>query len=227
MIISVNGEEKHVPSSLEMITLGKFIEWYETYGSKLDKELQEILDKEYDHELQLEFAIEEHLLNEAIAWYSYFTGYDFSIVKNSNQGDELLIQYKIIRGLLKEHEQNTTEFPTKIQWNGEDWMIQNFVVDPKSEMTFNEIITSKEVMRQLHSLGLGKWHSLLYLSCIFFRKVDEPFLDELIYEDGERMNQLRNLPMNIAMTVGFFLRSCVDTWKSTFQFSSQEEAQVT
>ncbi|HRN93025.1 MAG TPA: hypothetical protein PLS87_11440, partial [Ferruginibacter sp.] len=87
MIISVNGEEKHVPSSLEMITLGKFIEWYETYGSKLDKELQEILDKEYDHELQLEFAIEEHLLNEAIAWYSYFTGYDFSIVKNSNQGD--------------------------------------------------------------------------------------------------------------------------------------------
>lgn len=227
MIISVNGEEKHVPSSLELISLGTFIDWYETYGRKLDEELQAILEKEYDHELQLEFAVDDHILNEAIAWYSFFTGYDFSIVKGSAHAEDLLNQYKVIRSLVKDQEQNTTKFPTKIQWNGEDWMIQNFVVDPKSEMTFNEIITSKEVMRQLHSLGLGKWHSLLYLSCIFFRKVDEPFSDELIYEDGERMNQLRNLPMNIAMTVGFFLRSCVDTWKSTFQFSSQEEAQVT
>lgn len=215
MLIEINGIEKHVPSDPGMIKLGDFLKWHEEHGRDLDSRLSNIALKEYDDELQREFDIDNHLLEEAVAWYSFWTGFDFSNIKSSS-GVNLLEQYLIIRFLLKEAEKKQdTNFPAEIEWNGELWQIQNFVVDPKSEMSFNEIITSKEVMRQLAEIGKGKWNSLLYLSCIFFRKKGESFTDELIHNGSERMELMKELPLDKALMVGFFLSSCVDTWRIT------------
>lgn len=222
MLIEINGEKINVPSDLSNISLGKFIEWYETYGRNLDDKLGDIYEKKYDDELQQAFAIEDHLFEEAIAWYSFFTGFDFSTIKELPIAPQLLNQYCILRELLNQSENETQAGMVEVDWNGEEWAIQDWRVDAKSTMSFNEIITSKETIRQISQIGLGKWDALIYLSAIFFRKKGEPFTDELIFEDGERIELMKSLPMNYAMMVAFFLKNCVNTWKNTFQSSAQK-----
>lgn len=226
MQIEVNGELKHIPSDFGVITLGKFIDWQNQHGKALDKELSEVLLKEYDDDLQLEFAVDDHLMREAIAWYSFWTDCDFSDIQKHPQASEMFEQYKLTRCLLKESEKRAESFPATYQWEGEDWVIQNFTVNPQSDMSFNEIVTSKEVLRQLVEMDKGRWDSLPYLACIFLRKKGEPFTDELIYNDGERMKLFKTLPMDIALSVGFFLISCVNIWRQTSQFSKVAEAQI-
>ncbi|MBL0235029.1 MAG: hypothetical protein IPQ08_15450 [Chitinophagaceae bacterium] len=224
MQVTVNGNVVNIPSDLSQITLKQFIEWYDEYGRSLDEKLSAILASEYKDEILREFDLEEHIINEALAWFSFFSGFDFADIKGTENAELIIDRYKIIRYLLKENENDFEEFPREIEWNNEVWAIQDFKVDPKSKMDFNEIITSKEAMRQLYKLGKSRWESLLYLSIIFFRKKGEAYTDELMHEDSERMKLMENLPMSIAMQVGFFLKNCVDTWQKISAYSGEGEA---
>ena len=131
-----------------------------------------------------------------------------------------------MRYILKESVEQVLELPLEIEWQGEIWSIQDFNVNPASEMSFNEIITSKEVMRQIMAVGKGRWDALPYLCAIFFRKKGEAFSDDLIYEGSDRMELMKQLPMEYALQVAFFLTNCVSFWSSTLVSSEEKEAET-
>lgn len=225
MQVSINNQSCEVPFDLAAITLGDFIAYQDEYGADLDKLLIEITQKEHegdeeDIELQKLVDFDSHLDMEALAWFSFWTKSDLFEVKDQPFITPVLEQYRLLRNIIKEQMQDAEIlFPLEISWNNELWSIQDFKVNPASEMSFNEIITSKETMRQLDSLGKGQWQALIYLCAIYFRKKDEAFEDEMVFEEGERMTLLKTLPLNIAIKVSFFLNSCVSIWKKISVFS--------
>ena len=83
MQVTVNGNVVNIPSDLSQITLKQFIEWYDEYGRSLDEKLSAILASEYKDEILREFDLEEHIINEALAWFSFFSGFDFADIKGN------------------------------------------------------------------------------------------------------------------------------------------------
>lgn len=237
MQIVINGEECHVPSDVSSISLGRYIEWYEAYGRELDEELDEAVKKDYkkaliengvenpsNEEVEefIEMALESHIDKEAMAWYTFWTGADFESYAQSNDLIDFLVNYRIIRNLLHNSEIEAEHQPISFNWNGEDWRIQEYKITPGSGMTINEIITSKEVIRQLKKLEKSKWESMLYLAAIYLRKVDEQFKDEMIYEGSERLELMKQLPLNYAFRVAFFLKSCLSSLVSHSQYLKED-----
>ena len=81
MQLKINDTVHDVPFDLAIITLEKFIEYYEKFGRELDKHLEQLVSKEYegddiDKELLRQIDIDSHLDNEAISWFSLWTGAD-------------------------------------------------------------------------------------------------------------------------------------------------------
>lgn len=231
MEILIDKTRHIIPFDLSNITIGEYVEYYDLYGRALDDKLKEIVERDYskqigDEEMQFlnkEIDVQNHMDQEALSWIAFWSKSDITVLKSSKSIEPLLYQYRVMRFQIKDQEEQAKVFPQFIDWNDEQWEIQDFVVDPASGMTFNEVITSKEVIRQLASLGKGRWDSLPYLCCIFLRKKGEPFKDGFIQDTGERMKLMQTLPLNHALTVGFFLSICVNSWETTFQFSAPAE----
>lgn len=228
MEVRVNGQLYDVPFDLSQIKLGKFLDYHEQYGRDLDTKLAESLAKVYNdeaesNELDRTIDIDNHIDNEALAWFSFWTEHDLFEVKDNPEILLLLHQYRVLRFALNESMEAAYDFPLSINWKDEEWEIIDFKVTPVGTMTFNEIITSKEVIRQLHKVSKGKWDALPYLCAVFFRKKGEQFSDELVHEDGDRMELLKELPLDHAMQVAFFLSICVSTWKKTLASSASRE----
>jgi hypothetical protein len=230
MKVTVNNVEHDIPFNLTDVTLKRFIEYYVTYGRELDKELLDILNTDYrkvllekgfgdfteaDIELERNIDIDNHIDKEALSWYTFWSGCDFFEAKDMPDVQPLLAQYRMFKQLLSQEEEETLAVPKEIDWNDEKWSIQNHVLDSKSVMTFDEVVTSKEVIRQVNRLGLGRWEALPYLCAIFFRKKNEQFDEEFVQEGSDRMNLMELLPMKHALQVAFFLSICVNIWKST------------
>jgi len=72
-------------------------------------------------------------------------------------------------------------------------------------------------------LGSGKWESMLRLCAIYLRKKGEEYKEEFLYEDSERLLLMQQLPMNIAMQVGFFLTGTMNFYLNTSKFSGNPE----
>lgn len=231
MQVTINDTTIDIPYELSSIPLSKYVEYYNEYGRELDKQFAELFEKKYDGdvediELLKQIDIDSHIDNEALAWYSFWSGYNLFEVKEMPFIQPVLDQYRLFRFLLKESMEEVKELPLLINCNNEQWMVQDFKVNPSSEMSFNEIITSKEIMRQMHKMSKGHWDGLPYLCAIFFRKKDELFSDELILEGGERLELLKQLPLNYALQVAFFLTICVSSWSNTLVSSMEKEVEI-
>src|SRR5688572_16496821 len=96
MLVTVNSKQHHIPFDLADITLGKYLEYYEKYGKQLDLELAELRKKDYrkhleslgafditadDIELHQGLDIDDHLDQEALSWFSFWTETDLFIAK--------------------------------------------------------------------------------------------------------------------------------------------------
>lgn len=231
MELTINNETKSVPFDLALISLSDFVRYNDQYGRDLDNKLTELLTEKYEGdedeaELKKSMAFEDHLDNEALSWFTFWTGFDLFEVRNNDFIIPLLHQYRVLRFALKESLEESYNLPVEIEWEGDTWSIQNYVVDPSSQMDFNEIITSKEVMRQIQKLGKNKWDALPYLCGVFFRKKNESFRDEFVQDGSERQKLLATLPMSYAIQVAFFLDCCVNIWKSRFQSSENQSQEI-
>lgn len=225
MQVTVNGELFNIPYSLADIPLQKHIEYYDKYGSDLDKQLEEIQGRTYgeEEELKKQIDLDNHIDNEALAWYSFWTNTDITAF---NEINEVLSQYRILRYLLYEDMQKVYELPAEIDWNGETWAIQDYKINPASNTRAIEIFTAKEVLLQMHNLKLSRWHSLIYLCVVFFRKRDEEFTGEMVHEKSERIELMKTLPLQYALQVAFFLNICVHIWSSTSAYLTTREAEI-
>lgn len=219
----VDNITHEIPLNLPDIELGRFVNYYDAHGRELDNQLKELLTKKYDAEdysedeleLHKEMELDDHLDKEATAWISFWCNKNFETIRNTPSIIPLLNQYRTLRTMLNETEAQENVSAFEVEWRGDTWSIHDHTVTASSHMEFNEIITSKEVTRQINSVGKGRWDALPYLCAIFFRKKNEGFSDALIIEDGERMKIINDLPMEYALKVYFFLKSCVSTWRST------------
>lgn len=225
MTITINGAEHNVPSDVSQIPLGRFAGWYSSYGKQLDDELDAILASEQE-QFEKEIGLQLHLDKEAISWYSFFTGFNFFESYDYDLTD-ILIQYRILRDLIKDSEQACRQYPRTVDWNGEPWVIQDYHITPGSKMSFDEIISSKEVTRQIQKLGMGRWDALVYLCCMFLRKEGEPYKAELIDPESERYKLMEQLPLDYALAVAFFLSSSINTFRTLLVSSENQQAEPT
>lgn len=212
MKIHVDKKEYYVPFDADAIPLGKYMEYHNEFGKALDKELDEIVKSTKSDDDKI-LALDDHLDKEAISWFSFWTKLPLHEAMGTPAVLPLFEAYRQLRQLFQ-YSPESAEFPLEVEWGGEMWGIQDFKVNPASEMCFNEIITSKEVMRQVKHLEEGKWTAVPYLCAVFFRKIGEKFVDELIHEGSERLSLMKTLPLSYAIQVSFFLSVCVNIWSS-------------
>lgn len=220
MDLTINDKKVKVPTDLSEITLGRFIDFYDKHGRALDEKLNALIEATYEDELDRELDLSQHADEEAMAWFSFWFDLPLSEIMGGD-AIELLSLYRGIKNLLLASEAEEMQLPETIDWNGEAWYISDFKVTATTSFTFNELITSKEVVRQLKAVGKGKWDSLPWLCAVFLRKVNEPFSDDLVADGSERMALLLTLPMSIAIKVAFFLTVSVNIWSNISAYSKE------
>lgn len=231
MQILINKTAYQIPFDLSNISVGQFIDYYNAFGRDLDKAAEEILNKKYgDDDLALlnkEVDQQNHIDLEAISWFSFWSKIPVKDLKSYRGVQNVLTQYRIMKFQLMRQEEEAQHYPMHFSWQEQEWEIQNFEVDPSSEMTFNEVITSKEVIRQLGTLAAGKWEAMPYLCAVFLRKKAEPFDDEFILEGNDRLKLMKELPMIHALQVGFFLSISISIWRKISQsLENQEQEEI-
>jgi hypothetical protein len=218
--IRINDISYDIPTTLSEITLGQFLDFYTKYGSDLDQQLKKILERTYEDDFDRQIDLSHHEDQEALGWFSFWTGQDLFSISEAD-ASPLIVLYRSIKILLMASEEASYDLPAEIEWNGDLWQISDFKVTPKSQFTFNELLTSKEVVRQTKSLGRGKWHALPYLACVFFRKIGEKYSEEFVMEGSERMALILSLPLEHALKIAFFLSVSINIYTKALVYSGE------
>lgn len=217
MRILLNDTEYVIPSSLSEFTLGQRIDFYNQHGKELEEMYKSIL--EIKDETEKEFETAEFQFELMFRTFSFFTGVDIEVLKESAFVDQIAsIYFSSLHCLFEEeHElQPRTEF----EWNGDVWELHPHELKHGSKMTFGEFIDAKQTVKDLLELGKGKWEYMLPLCAIYLRKKGEAYQKDFLFEDSERLDLMKSLPMDIALQVGFFLTGSMNMYLNTFRFSS-------
>ncbi len=213
MEFSFNHNIYTIPTSLAEVTLGQRIDfevWYVKNMAGQEKKIasmEEGIDKEAE-----QFIYQMELLCNS---FSFLSGIDIVEVKEHINIAHLCDLFlPCFRALFEEQEKISLQIT--YLWKDEIWELASPHLDYKSAMTFNEFLTAKQVIKSLHDLGESNWIALQYLCAIFLRKKDEAFDESFATEDSKRFKLMRELPMDIALSVAFFLSSLSKAWLNNF-----------
>lgn len=226
MKVKINDQEYDLPASLAAVTLSQRIEFDKVYGKALREQLKKIIEMKDERLKEMEFT--EYHCKVACQSISFFAGIPLETVYNTSIEDVLAIYYSTMKGYAEDIDFANKEFELKHEfaWKDAIWTIAPPELKTDSKMTFGEFITSKQVVQNMMDLGDEKWGALLPLCCIFFRKRDEPFNEEFTNEGSERYVLMKTLPLEFALHVAFFLKSCQSFYLSISQSSKKVEDQV-
>ena len=220
MRVVINDKEVVIPSSLSEITLGQRIDFHNQYGKELDQMLTSIMEMEEGPERELEVA--QYHFERMFMTFGFFAGVEPEALKESKFIDDIAnIYYSSLQVLFED--ENNLDPQRLFNWKGEVWEIAPPLLSQSSKMKFGEIIDSKQIVQDLIELGAGKWEMMQKLAAIFLRKQDEPYRKEFMYEDSERLQLMRELPMDIALQIGFFLSSSINFCQNTLMSSASQE----
>lgn len=218
MVLVINGVSHNIPTTVSELTLGQFIEYYNAYGKKLDEEFNLLAGSKEEDAITRELNLYQQVDKEALCWFTHFTGFDFFTSTNISLV-EIITAYHVLRQEIKNSEVAEVNFPVQVQFNNETFVLSDYKINPESSMTFSELLTGKEIIRQILKLGAGKWEALQYLCAIYLRKESEAFTDSLV---KERLPVMLALPLNEALKVSFFLTCSINTFKKHFLYLHQE-----
>ena len=212
--------------SLDQIKLKQRIEFDQLYGSEI-RDLQEQTFKfdEKGNELPVD-ELELTFFNGFVATrnFSFFTGIPLDEVeKNISIEDVLTIYFSCFHQIYLQ--QDEIELNDSYVWNDEVWKLEAPELTFESKITFNEFITSKQIVKQMSELASGHWESLPYLACVYLKREDESFEEKWLAPGSERMEMMLDLPMDIAVAVAFFLQSSMSMYLKTLASSQEEEAE--
>lgn len=215
MKITINGQTYHLPSSLAAITLQQRIEFDKLFGKALREQLKKVLDIKDDRLKELEFT--DYHCKLACQSLSYFAAIPLEVVYKTAIDDVLAIYHQTMKGYADDYDfaanaAKDFELKNEFAWQDTIWVLAAPELTHESKMTFGELIIAKQTVQNLVELGDEKWEALLPLCCIFFRKKDEVFREEFLYESNERYLLMKTLPFEFALHVGFFLSSSQDFW---------------
>ena len=206
MKFEVEGKKYNFPASLRDITLGQRIDFYNRFGKDHEKENERIKDIEDEFEKNIESTALG--IKMAVDSFSFFTDLDIELIKEKFDLNQILNVYYTSTQLINEQEK-AVKLESEYVWNNELWYIEYPTVTAQSKFTFNEFITAKETIRQLKLVSESDFTALHYLACVFLRKKDEAFNDDFLNPQSERFKLMRELPMDIALGVGFFLTNSI------------------
>lgn len=220
MIFKYKGTEYRYPAALEDITLQQRIDFHRRYGIPFDKAVTEAQALEDEAARTLELT--DLQLSIACQAFAFFTGIPEEEVKENFSLEQVMNVYNVSLAMLL-YSEKELEIREEFEFNNEKWVLAPPSLTPTSEMTFNEFLSGKEIVRQLEALGNGRFESLLYLCCIYLRRPDEAFTEELVEARGDRMELFKNLPLDIALSVGFFLSDSMLTFSKVLASSKKVE----
>jgi len=225
MIFRFKDIDYTFPSSLDAITLRQRIAFNDEHGKHLDDWAKAIA--EMKDEFKKEGERSHWHLDNAARMLSFYTGIPFEQVSKEVFITDLLYIYNTQMQELFRQEAEM-QLQNIYSWNDEDWYITTPELKPTDNMALNEFIVSKEIVRMLNAAGQGKWDMLPYLCAIYLRRKDEPFSEELVQEGSERLALMQDLPLDIAIAVGFFLSGIVNTYTTalhSLEKAEQRESQ--
>jgi hypothetical protein len=212
------------PTTLGDISLRQRIEFDQTYAKEIQESKNEIFKKD-DNGNDLPFdEVDSMLFNIEIAIknFSFFTGISIDEVSNNIPVESVLTVYHAcFKGLYGQMDKITLE--DSYLWNDEFWFIDKPALTYQSQITFNELIVSKQIVKQMHDLGAGHWEAMPYLAAIFLKRENEVFDESWLAPKSERVLMMQDLPMDIAMAIGFFLQISMSLYTKTLAFSQEVE----
>lgn len=224
--VTINNKQYHIRTSLMEITLQQRLDWDIQYGGYFKKQLEDIL--KIEDELAKEIDYYAYTIELAVKTISFFNDIPLDVVENCDLNQVLALYHTSIYLMSEDTDFHNKEIAdvTHVQWNGQDWEIQPPFLNNTSEMTAGEFIQAKQIISNVYEIGQQKWQALLPLCCIYLRKKGESYSDALISEEGERMKLMRELPLQHALSVAFFLSDSMNLFMNTFRFSESQEAEV-
>lgn len=214
--------EYDVPTSLSQIKLRQKIEFDNIYSEKIEALKNEVFGDENKEVSDLDSM----LLTFSVAAmnFSFFSGIPLEEVEQNIAVDDVLnIYYSCFYQLFQQEEE--LELQPEYLWNDEFWKLESPELTFESKITFNEFITSKQIVKQMSELASGHWESLPYLACVYLKREDESFEEKWLAPGSERMEMMLDLPMDIAVAVAFFLQSSMSMYLKTLASSQEEEAE--
>jgi hypothetical protein len=221
MTVLLNNKKRTFPSSLSEFTLGQRISFDNQYGYELEKMRVSIAEMEEGPLREIEAG--HFYFEKMFRTVAFFLNCTVESLKESSFINEIGGIYNSCLAVLFE-EQDTMEPVYSFQWNGEEWNIAAPELKNGDDMSFGEFVDSKQIVKDMVELGKGKWEYMLPLCAVYLRKKGEPYQEEFLFEDSERLKQMEKLPMDIAMQVGFFLISTQNIYLSTSKsFGSPEQ----
>lgn len=204
------------PTRLAEITLGQRIDFHEQYGREIVSR-RELAQKQTDTAVR-ELSDTKTDVLEAVYAFSFFANFSLHRVQRELTIDHVITVYENgLRAAIYGEEQIAIR--KDWEWQGSTWTIALTTLSPTSGFTFNELITSKELVRQMEKGGASTWLVLIHLCAMFFRKEGEGFDERFLEPDGERLRMMRDLPLDMALTVAFFLSSLMLTSHRPSQYS--------
>lgn len=220
MRILINKEEKTIPSSISEITLKQKIDFQNSYGKDLEAMAKSIIAMEDGVAKELELM--QFQFEQMFKTMAFFTDIDEIVLKESEFIDKIASIY--YASLAQMHEQEET-FLLKHEfvWKEEIWVLDHPELKHGDRMTFGEMIDAKQIIQDMTDLGKNRWECMLPLSAIFLRKKDEAYDKSFLFEDSERLKLMEELPLDIAMNVGFFLNSSLNLFITASQYSDPLE----
>lgn len=220
MRVTINGNEIIIPSSLAEFTLGQRIAFQEEYGNELDEWLKRILAMEDGIDRELEAA--EYQFEKMFRTFAFFAGCTPDALKDSEFIDSIAGIYYASLDALFDSEKKL-EMQQEYVWKGEVWYLHPPQLKHGDHMKFGEFIDAKQVVKNLADLGQSQWKGLLNLCAIYLRKKEEEYDESFLYDGSERLELFKNLPMDIALGVGFFLTASMNLYINHIRSSSRQK----
>ncbi|GAB0154745.1 hypothetical protein CHRYSEOSP005_00050 [Chryseobacterium sp. Alg-005] len=224
------GKTYSLPVTMNQITVRQRIEFDAQYRDQIIQ-LQENVFRtdEEGNELEVD-EMDVSLLNVSVAAMnlSYFTGIPMNEIDSEMSVDDVMNLYFSCFHQLYE-EQNNIELREEYLFRDEFWKIEPPVLSHESKITFNELITSKQVIKQMQELSAGKWDAIPILAAIYLKKEGEVFNESWLTPGNERLEMMYDLPMDIALAIAFFLQSSMNMYLKTsasFQGENPETDQI-
>lgn len=208
--VLINNTEYNFPSKLSEITLGQRIAYQQKYGDDIEARAKEIEAMEEGPEKELDHMILS--VDMACKTFAFFSKLDEEIIKKTAALSEVIRVFSVMKELIYTNGMvdNLTQFP----WNNETWTLYKAEVKNSSDIQFGEFIDSKQVIDDLIQLGKGSLERLPRLCAIYLRKEGEKYDPNFAEEDSDRVKLMQDLPMDIALAVGFFLTNLINSFKT-------------
>lgn len=221
------GKTYSLPVTLNQVTVRQRIEFDAQYRSEIVQLQENVFRKDEEgNELDVD-EMDVSLLNVSVAAMnlSFFTGIPMSEIDSEMSVDDVMNLYFSCFHQLYEEQENI-QLQEEYLFMDDFWKIEPPVLSHESKITFNELITSKQVIKQMQELSAGKWDAIPILAAIYLKKEGEVFNESWLSLGSERLEMMYNLPMDIALAVAFFLQNSMDQFLKTSVYLQEEKTET-